>query len=483
MTPRPTRLLFGLAAALVFASLVASLAWAAATLGVRPLDGVEGDVLFEADRIRLGRALYVDPAAGAHAYGAPPARYLVLYPPLWSALLSLVPAGASAVAARVAGSAAWLFAFAWPVLKAPRERRLAAGAVAVLAVSIWVLALYGASGRPDSAALLLSALALERSARRGDVDLLAGVLFALAAWTKPNVVGAAPGAMLAALVATRRLRGIAGAAGASAIVAGVLSWASGGAWISHLLASTGQPPSAGLFLEQLEGRVPFFVLPIGFALVAGVRARDDAGARIATAALATSAVWTLVSLAKIGSATNYFLEPMMCAVVVLARADVPPIAPRGRLALACACVAQGLWTGTASVRSALRETPRAFERARAIAAARELCGAGPDDVVLADEPGLERMLNGRIVQTPFQSTHLARRGKFPVDAWIADVRRPEAACLVMQDDLLERAPSEVDVAHDRFGPELRRALGERFRLAAERGGYRIYRARDKEEPR
>lgn len=483
MTSRLTRPLFVLAALVVAASLVASLGWAVVTLAARPLDGVEGDVLFEADRIRAGLALYTDPTIGVDGYGPPPARYLVLYPPLWSAALSLVPTTASAIVARSVALACWLGALAWPVVKAPRERRPAAGAVAVLAASIWVLDLYGASGRPDAAAVLLAGLALERSARRGEVDVLAGALFALAAWTKPNVIGAAPGAMLATLLFTRRLRGIAAAAITSAVVALALHVASGGKWIAHLLASTGQPPDASLFVEQLVHRVPFFVLPIAFALAAGWHARRDPGARLAVAALATSVAWSLLCLAKIGSATNYFLEPMVCAVVVLARAAVPALSERGRAALAIGCIMQTLWTGIASVKSAAKETGLAFERARAVAEARSTCGAPPASVVLADEPGLERMLNGRVIATPFQSTHLARRGKFPLDAWIADVRRPEVACLVMQDDLLERPIGEVSVAHDRFGPELRRALASRFQLVAERGGYRIYRARDREEPR
>lgn len=480
MTSRLARPLFVIAAIVVAASLVASLAWAVITLGVRPLDGVEGDVLFEADRIRAGFALYTDPAIGAHEYGEPPARYLVLYPPLWSALLSLVPKGAAATFARVVSLVAWLGALAFVVRNAPRERRLASGAIAVLGASIWVLVLYGASGRPDALAVALSGLALERASRKGDVDVAAGVLFALAAWVKPNVIGAAPGAMVAALLATRRLRGIASAIATSAVVAGALHVASGGRWIAHLLASTGQPPDLSLLLDQLGSRLPFFVLPIGFALGCGWRARRDPGARIATAALATSIGWSLLCLAKIGSATNYFLEPMIAAAIVLARADVPPLSARGRTVLAGACVLQALWTGIASVKSAVKETGLAFERAQAVADARAICEVPESGVVLADEPGLERMLNGRVIATPFQSTHLARRGKLSLDAWIADVRRPEVGCLVMQDDLLERPLDRVSVAHDRFGPELRRVLASRFRLATERGGYRIYRASDRE---
>lgn len=471
------RILFAIAALVVGASLLATFAWIVATLGVRPLDGVEGNVLFEADRIRAGLPLYVDPSAGAHEYGEPPARYLVLYPPLWSAFLAVFP---NVVFARVIGTLAWFGALAWIALRAPKERRVVARAFAILVASIWVLALFGSSGRPDSVAVLLSAVALERSARRGNVDAVAGALFALAAFVKPNVVGAAPGAIVVALFATRRVHGLLAAIATSVVVLVTLHVASGGKFVLHLLLSTGQPPDGALFVEAVRDRVPFFVLPIGLAFAAGLRAWKDIGARIAVGALATSTVWCVLSLAKIGSASNYFLEPLVCALVVLARADLPSFARTG-LALPIACVVQALWTGIASVKSATKEIGLAFQRADAVAKTRATCGAGERDVVIAEEPGLERMLNGRIVATPFQTTHLARRGKFDEKLWVADVTRPEVRCLYMQDDLLERPLDRVSVAHDRFSPTLRGVLRERFVLVAHDEGYRIYRARVKEE--
>ena len=250
--------------------------------------------------------------------------------------------------------------------------------------------------------------------------------------------------------------------------------ASGGRFVTHLLLSTGQPPDLSVFGEQLVHRVPFFVLPIGLAVAAGFAARKDAGARIALGALLTSTVWSVLSLAKTGSATNYFLEPMACAVVVLARADLPSFARTGVI-LPVACIVQALWTGVASVKSATKEIALSFQRSDAIAKTRATCGAGERDVVLADEPGIERMLNGRIVATPFQTTHLARRGLFDEKLWLGDIARPEVKCLYMQDDLLERPLEQVSVAHDRFGPELRRALRARFERASSEEGYFIYR--------
>lgn len=450
---------------LVVASLAATLAWIVTTFGVRPPDGVEGDVLFEAARIRANLPIYVGPAIGAHEYGPPFARFYVLYPPLWSAALALAP---NVLFARAVGTLAWIAILVYLVFRAPRERRFQTAAFATWVASVYVLALYGGSGRPDSLAIFFAGLALDRAARRGRVDFLAGALFALAAWVKPNVVGCAAGAFVVSLRGRREPHGILGGLVTSAIVAALLHWRSDGKWLMHLLASTAQPPSGSLWLEQIASRGPFFFLPLAVVAWIGWRARAD----LPTGALVASSLWCILSLAKIGSAANYFMEPCIAAIVVLASSDVPKLAPRTKLVAGALAVAQAAWTGIASIRSAIEGIPLARERQAALEETRASCTG----VVLADEPGLELVLNGRIVQTPFQSTHLARRGKFPLAPWIADVGL--GSCLVMQDDLLEH--DRENPPHDKYGPELRAALRERFELEREAGGYRIYRARAKD---
>lgn len=485
---RAARVLVGLAALVCGAALLATLAWLVLTFPVRPLDGVEGDVLFEALRLRAGAPLWVDPAVGALEYGLPPARYYVLYPPLWSAVLALAPTSAAPLVARALSALAWLGVLAFAVRAAPRGARRAPAALAAFAAGAWVLTFYGASGRPDALAVALAGVALLRASRAGRVDVLAGALFALAACVKPNVLGAAPGALLGAALAGHReggraaaarrsLPGVAGALGTGALVALVLTAASGRAWLTHLLASTGQAPSGALWAEQMASRAPFFALPLLATLAVGLRAsRASASALVATSALATSLAWCALALAKIGSAANYFLEPFVAAVVVLAHAPLPKLrTPAASFAIAGLLLGQALWTGIASVRSAVEHVALSRARAGLLREARTLCGAPPSSVVIADEPGLELALDGRIVETPFQSTHLGRRGAFPIAAWREDVRRPEVACLVMQDDLLERPLAEVSIEHDRFGPELRGALREAFVRVEARAGWFLYR--------
>ncbi len=473
-------LILRLAVAVVAASALASLAYALLTLGVRPLDGVEGEVLFEGQRLREGLPLYTDPVAGVTDYGPVASRFYVLYPPLWAWLVSWVPPRSAMLVARTVACFAWFGLLFAVTLRAPPERRALARVAAAFTAGVYTLTLYGAAARPDALAVAFAGAALVRSVERGKVDMAAGALFALAAWTKPNVMGLAAGALVVQLALDRRVLARAVAAGlfVSGGVAALLQFFSNGAWLGHLLRATGQPVSLALWTEQVPSRLQFLGAPIAAALVLAWRARASGpGTKLALGALVASFAWTLVSLAKIGSATNYWMEPMVAVTVIAA--FVPIVLPQtGRPAwgLAVAVLVQALWTGVATLRSVPEAIEAAKGHAELLQRVRATCSPGVDEVILADEPGLELMLNGRVVATPFQLTHLARRGKYPLEPWISDVLRVEARCLLMEDDLLDRPLREVSVEHDRFGPELRTVLRAKFVRVQEQGGWRLYRA-------
>jgi hypothetical protein len=470
-------ILLRIAAVVAIAALASALSYALLTMTVRPLDGVEGEVLYEAQRIRGSLALYTDPIAGAFDEGPVPARFYVLYPPVWAWILSLVPAKSAALVGRFLACAAWFGLLGTIAARAPQRRT--AAAAAAFAGGVYTLALYGAAARPDAIAVAFAGAALLRAVEKKELDAWTGVLFALAAWTKPNVIGIAAGALAGGAWLDRRAaaRAALGGVGASFAIGVVLQLTSDGAWLEHLVRATGQPMSLHLWTEQVPSRLQFLGAPLAVAAWAGWRARSDPGVRIALLALATSLAWTIVSLAKIGSATNYWMEPTIAALVIAGRA---PIEPRPRLAwlFAGGALFQALWTGVATIRSSFEAIHDARVHAELVRNTRALCSAGPDEIVMADEPGLELMLNGRILTTPFQMTHLARRGKYPIGPWIFDVERPEVRCLLMEDDLLERQPNAIDVEHDRYLPELRRVLRARFTRVAEQGGWRLYRVRD-----
>jgi hypothetical protein len=460
-------------AAVVAVSLLATLAFAVATVRARPLENTEGCLLFEASRIRAGLPLYTDPLRGARDYGPVPARYYVLYPPLWSALLALLPAASAPVLARGLSGVVWYGALAWIAWGAHKRRRPWGVLFAAFVGGVYTLTLYGASARPDAVAVALAAVALEWSVRAKRTGPLEGAMFALAAWLKPNVIGLGVGAMASHVAALPRV--LLGWSAVTAAVAATLQSVSGGLWLHHLEATTLQPLSLTLWIEQIATRGPFFAVPMAFAFLCGLSSRADPGVRIAVLALATSLAWTLVSLSKIGSTTSYWMEPCVGALVVCAHAPLPTLSPRWKNALAVAAPLSAVWAGVASVRSSVESILASPDKARTLRDLREAIESAPEQMLmLSDDAGIELALNGRLVDTPFQTTELVRSGRFPRDLWIADVQRSEVVGLVATSDLLERPLDEVDLVHDRYDVPMRRALRGELVLIRRVAGFFVY---------
>jgi hypothetical protein len=461
-----------LAAALLLVSLAASVAFAVLTLLTRPLENTEGCILFEASRIRSALPLYVDPILGAYDYGPVPARYYVLYAPLWAAVVSLAPEGVAPAAARVASTLVWYGVLSWLAWSAHRQKRPLGVLLAVFVGGVYTLTLYGASARPDALAVALAAIALQRTVRAKRPDPFTAGLFAFAACAKPNVVGLGLGVAARALATPRRSRGVLLTTALLGIAAlTTLRLTSGGVFWRHLASATLQPLSLEQWTEQIRTRALFFAFPLSFALSAGIASRDE-GVRTATLALGTSIAWTLVSLAKIGSTTCYWMEPCVGAIVVLAHAPLPPLSRRSRTALAIAVPLQALGTGVASVRSSVESILSSPAKARVLEDLRR--GLPRGSLLLSDDSGIEFALDGRLIDTPFQTTELILRGRFPEALWVADVQRPEIVGLVTETDLLERPLTEVNVLHDRYDVALRRVLRGQYVLSRREAGFSIY---------
>jgi hypothetical protein len=146
--------------------------------------------------------------------------------------------------------------------------------------------------------------------------------------------------------------------------------------------------------------------------------------------------------------------------------------------VATVATVQALWVGIATVRSSLDDIENTPKQSAILAKARQICGIGQQDVVLADEPGFEFSLNNRVIATPYQFTHLVRSGMFPVEIWQNDLIRPDVRCLVVHTDILERPLSAVDIQTDLFPPRIREVLSQRFVLAAQDGGMHVYKLRN-----
>jgi hypothetical protein len=476
--PRVARWLL-LVAALV--ALAAALAFAFGTVVARPLDTVEGELLFEAQRLRDRLPLYVDPAVGAFDYGPMPSRYFVLYTPLWPELLAQAPARWAATMTRLASTVAWFGLLALIAVRAPAERRFAAVVAAAWAGGTFMLVRHASNARADTVAVVIAAAGVLRSVQRGRVDGVSGALFAFAAWMKPNVVGLAAGALLhEGAVGRWRVAKPLGAALAVSLAFGWWTHAlSHGLWLDHLAHSTMQSMSAGRGLEQVISRLPFLGLPHAFAWACAWRSRADPRVRLLLTVLGASLVWAVAGMAKVGSATGYWLEPSVAAVMVIAYAPVVPVtramgAPVALAVSMVAAVVLGL-----SAAASVRAFGEALAERDAIARVRSTCGAASADLVLGEHPGLEMMLDGRVLETPYQMTHLVRAGRYPAPLWQKDILLPQVRCLVTESDVVERPLSQVDLEEDRFAVEIRATLRDKFELVMRDGPLWIYRARSK----
>ncbi len=464
-------------------ALLATLAWALGTMRSRPLDGVEGEIVFEAMRMREKHALYIDPVVGDLAAGDPATRYFVLYPPLFSWLVSLLPVSSvtsATLCIRVIATAAWGAAVVVLARRGHAEKRTRARTVLVLGgaafvAGTYVLSLYGASGRPDALALLLAALGLSRAVGKGRVDALSGALFALAVFVKPNVLGLGTGAMTATFLRhrARSWAGLGSFAGTAALLCVVLYFASGGQFLTHLTASTAQDTSASLWLSQMGSRLPFFLAPIALGLVVGVRHFKDDHTFIAFAALGASFCWALLSLSKIGSASNYWMEPCLGALCILSRAPELSLG-RGTAFAAVLLGVQAPYDGVASIKSSFEGLSQAPSRRAALDAIRASCNDRPGATTLADEPGTELEIDGRVVDTAFQFAHT--RNEALARAWERSVDSPNVRCVVVESDLLERT-GEDSVQNDRFSVPVKNAMRQHFQLEKTDAGFYIYRTR------
>ena len=453
------------AAVVTVVSLAFVLTWAFANLRVRPSMGGEGETLFEAARIRAGLPLYIDPIEGTLDYGAPGTHYFVLYPPLWSWALSHVSDAARGVTGRLLGFSAWTVGLSVLVARADRGSRRHALVFAVFFASIFNLALFIVTVRADAAASLFAAIALERATRRGRVDAIAGALFALAAWTKPTFLGLPAGAIFVTLLVAPRLvwRALAGALAVSAVLFAILHRVSDGQWFHHLLASTLQPFDPEHWWASISHEAFFFFAPAAYAAITAWKRRLDPRVAVGLGALAVSFAWGVFSVAKVGSATNYWIETALAVVAIAAR--TPPPALTERPALAALALAQALWSGVASMRSAPEWIASDRRVDALIASSRALCGARDADFVLSDEVGTELRLDGRIATTAYQMAFLARAGRFPVAPWVADIDRANVTCFVEHFHVMRRVP------------ELTRALDAKFAPVASTDGWTVLRAR------
>jgi hypothetical protein len=361
-------------------------------------------------------------------------------------------------------SLVFLIALVVPALSGAREHRSGALTFAAYFASFWILANLATTGRPDAFALALASVALVRVLRRGELCAVASALFVVAAFVKPTVVSLGASVMLAEVVRLRArvLRPLLGALLAFLGLAVPLWLASDGALFWHVTRANGQP----LLVSQWLGNVPrliFFGPPCAVAFLA-CRGAPGNTARIARWALVGSFAWTCFALGKVGSASNYWLEPVVATIASVAHFGAKfdwskPL----HAALACA---QVFYVEIAASRSALERYVADKEEARFVQRVRDACQPAPHHVVMSDHAGIEYLTNGRIVTTAFQLAHATERGYLPQTLWRDLLTHPAVTCFVVDTGIIASMP---------FADEaLSRGFTERFA----QGSYRLFRRRE-----
>lgn len=458
--------------------------WAIAQAWARLPDYPEACVLFNASRVRDGFPLYVTPEIGGAEYAVgPPSRYFVAYTPFYAMAIARVPAGAAMVVARLFGLVAWALALVWPVLRArfPDARRWAAVA-ALFVGSTFLFARWSACVKPDALALLLTSTALVRMLARRRVDAASGALMAIGAILKPSVIGALLGiSVLVGVVALDRARrgrfGLAWAharglvaAGAVVVVAFAgLEIGSGGLAVAQLRAALALRFDPARFVEMNLSRGPFLAALVIVAALAAYPSRRSFRGKLALSALVGSVATCAFGLGKIGSASNYLMEPSLVAVCTIAAFGLRlPVSRPVRAASLVAVAVSISWVDVATVRSLAEEVNDWGHEKAELAEARAACP--PGGFVLSHEPGIELALNGRIYTHGLEVWAAALAGRFPERVWAKDITHRDVTCFIGA-----TGPTTFEAPPGFFPPEVARAVGESFGPPERVGRFVTYR--------
>jgi hypothetical protein len=479
---RIERLLLWGAAAVCTLVAASAVAYGILTAPTRLYEGVEGELAFEASRLRAGLPLYVDPLVGAFDYGKVPARFYALYTPVWSLLVSLASPEIAKPFARLISFSAWLGTLALAALAAPPERKRTAWTFAAFAAGCFFLVRGAVSGTGDTLATLLATGVLLRVTRRNGPTPLDAGLLALAPLVKPNVIGILIGVLFVEVrraISDPRARRVCGAsvgaAGLTLLVGSlVFEMASGGAWLRHLVLSSAQEPRLGRWVDQFGTRLVLLGAPhAAIAVAAWMRGKASP---YALGALVASAAWATLSMAKGGSATNYWLEPTAAALVVISTTEGRAFE---RLA-AWTCGGFGVLSAAISGPALSRIWLDASAAARALPALSVACPLAPGEMLASNDMGIEVELTGRLTIPPFQMTYLLRHARFPLSTWRNDLALSELRYFVTRSEYFEAPPPEDEEGKKEryaFLVELRDSFDQLFAFERQVGPFRVYRKR------
>ena len=436
----------------------------AQTLAVRvpaeiSLNYGEGFVQLDVQRTAAGGALYGDPAQQPWT--------LQVYTPLYPWLVArLAPQGGSSyVPGRLVGYAAVLGTALLVGLAGRRRTGASAWGVAAFYLTLPLFVSWGAAVRPDNLAVLCATAGVIWVDRAGAARavLWAVPLFLAAGLAKQSTVAAPLAALVWLALRDWRLAltfGLALGAAAGLCIA-ALQLGSGGWFWLHTFDSHVAKPFVWARTWHVAASFFAFHAPVvvfGAGLWVWVLARRRLSC--ATLWLPISALAAL-SAGKVGSDTNYFLEPMAALALVAARELPLPLATdASRRQSVTAALAAALAVIAAAANLRLHLVNGAWIRPaeqRFAAVAAEWSPAAGD--VLADDAGFLVYTGRPLVFRPFIMTQLAEAGMWDPRPLLDALENGRVTLAVIQ-----REPAGI--FHSRYTPAMRRALEARYERVA-----------------
>ena len=471
---------------------LAILAWlilAFAHLGDRSnVNAVSGTLLALADR--AGEGVLYPPLFDGESYGG--TRTMPLPILLYAAAMSL--GGEILAPAKVVD---FLAAAALVVLLVGVLRQLGASTAMRLGLTATVVTsqvflLAGAGIRPEAlpTALQLGAVALVAFVPRRTATLLAGLLCAVAIFTKVSALWAPIAIVLWLVTHDRRRLALFGVAlmGGGVALLGVFSAASEGRMLTNLLGLGGaglsligvlKAPLKATELLAQYAEATFVLIPV--LLLGGLLVGRGARPTILQVALVAATGVLLVAMADVGSDYNHLLDVVVLVPIVafevmraLARRVAAPRLVWSTLAAtiivgSTAALAMNAGSSLASTlglpgaSSSASIDPHPFEQ--------ELRGATS---VLAEDPYLNLARGERpTVVDPFMLIRIARRDRTLVEPFLDRVRAQGFDAVVLSRDL-EDPDAEAWFSDFAFGQPFYEAMREAYQLCGASGGGFLY---------
>lgn len=422
------------------------------------LNYVEGFIVDDALRIARGAALYGDPRHQPFVVS--------VYTPLYPVLVAVLARGGldGFLAGRVLTLAAILGTAI--VVAASGKRRT--GAVAVVVALLFLLDPlqfpWSVVVRPDALAALFSMVAVVIVAGSGEGRAVWWAVPALVAaiFTKQSAL-AAPAAVVVVLLSRRPRTGLlfAIALGGSVVgLAAIAQVATAGQFLFHTVVANANPFELGrvvsLWASFLRGHALEAVVLVLLLFRAAWQRR------VGIVSVYAAFAWlAALGVGKVGSDSNYFLEPVAAVALLVAHEFPPTLVPRCPRARASLGVALLLGVvvmgGTRAawhlrVRAPLSGANQVF---RGIATS----VASVNGAVVSDDAGVVVRAGKQVFFQPFVMTQLAEAGLWDQTPFLEALGSGGVRLVIVQTE-------PAVVYESRYTPQMRAVLRERFTVVA-----------------